>query len=49
MGGPIEQKGWGSVIYDHDHDLLMTEVKYRDLPDSDLGDFRCRCAIDASS
>ena len=40
MGGPIdiEQKGWGSVIYDHNHDLLMTEAKCKDLPDSDRGD-----------
>ena len=51
MGGPIdiERKGWRSVIYDNDTDLLMTGVKCRDLPDSDWGDFRCRCAVDLSS
>ena len=50
MGGSIdiEQKGWRSVIYDNARDLLMTEVKCRDLPDSDWGDFRCRCAVDSS-
>ena len=45
----IEQKGWRSVIYDNDHDLLMTEVKCKDLPDSDWGDFRCWCAVESSS
>ena len=29
--------------------LLMTKVRCKDLPDSDLGDFRCRRAIDSSS
>ena len=32
MGGPIDikQKGWRSVIYDNDPDLLKTEVKHQD-------------------
>ena len=32
MGGPIDikQKGWRSVIYDNDPDLLMTKVKRQD-------------------
>ena len=25
------------------------KVRYKDLPDSDRGDFRCRCAVDSSS
>ena len=41
MGGliDIEQKGWVSVIHDHDHDRLVTKVRCKDLPDSDRGDF----------
>ena len=41
MGGPIdiEQKGWVSVIHDHDHDHLVTKVRCKDLPDSDRVDF----------
>ena len=37
MGGPtdIEQKGCESVIHDHDCDLLVIKIRYKDLPDSD--------------
>ena len=51
MGVPIyiEQKGWVSVIYDHDRDHLVTKVGCKDLPDSDRSDFRCWCAVDSSS
>ena len=37
MGGTIdiEQKGWESVIHDHDHDLFVNMVRCKDLPDSD--------------
>ena len=45
LGVDIEQKGRRSVFHDNDPDLLMTEVKCKDLPDSDWGDFRCRCAV----
>ena len=30
-------------------DQLVTKVRCKDLPDSDRGDFRCRCAFDSSS
>ena len=40
---------WQWVIYDHDHDHLVTKVKCMDLPDSDWGDFSCRRAVDSSS
>ena len=36
-----------NVICDFDH--LVTKVRCKDLPDSDRGDFRCRCAVDSSS
>ena len=51
MGGPIdtEQKGWESVIHNHDCDLLVSKVRCKDLPDSDRGDFRRWHAIDSSS
>ena len=51
MGGlvDIEQKGWESVIHDHDRDLLVTKMRCKDLPDGGRGDFRCWCAIDSSS
>ena len=53
MGGPIDvkQKGRESAIYhhDHDHDLVVTKLRCKDLPDSDRGDFRCRRAVDSSS
>ena len=32
-----------------DLDHLVTKVRCKDLPDSDRGDFRCRCAIDSSN
>ena len=32
-----------------DLDYLATKVRYKDLPDSDRGDFRCRRAVDSSS
>ena len=32
-----------------DCDHLVTKVRYKDLPDSDRGDFRCRRAVDSSS
>ena len=35
------------VICDLDH--LVTKVRFKDLPDSDWGDFRCRRAVDSSS
>ena len=35
------------VICDLDH--LVTKVRCKDLPDSDRGDFSCRCAVDSSS
>ena len=35
------------VICDLDH--LVTKVRYKDLPDSDRGDFSCRRAVDSSS
>ena len=38
MGGPIKiekTKGCESAIYDHDHDLLVANVRCKDLPDSD--------------
>ena len=35
------------VICNLDH--LVTKVRYKDLPDSDRGDFRCRRAVDSSS
>ena len=45
----IEQKGWELVIYDHCCDLLVTNVKCKDLLDSDRGDFRCqRLVLDIS-
>ena len=33
MGGSIdiEQKGWESIIHDHDHDLLVTKGMCQDL------------------
>ena len=53
MGGmiDIEQKGWESVIYGHDHDLLVTKVRCKlgSTGYSDRGDdFRYRQAIDPS-
>ena len=49
MGGPIgiEQRGWEQVIHDSDH--LVTKVRWKDLPDSDRGDFRCWRAVDLPS
>ena len=44
-----EQKGWRSVIYDNDPYLLMTEVKGKDLLDSDWGDVRRPCDVDSCS
>ena len=32
-----------------DLDQLVTKVRYKDLPDSDRGDFSCRRAVDSSS
>ena len=32
-----------------DLDHLVTKVSWKDLPDSDWGDFRCRRAVDSSS
>ena len=51
MGGSIEieQKGWESVIYDHDCDLLVTKVRCRDLLISNQGEFRCWHAVDLFS
>ena len=48
IGGPIdiEQKG---VIHDNDHDILVTKMRWKDLPDSNRGDLRCWRAIDSSS
>ena len=50
VGGPIdiEQKGWESVIHDRDHDLLVSKVSYKDLPDSDQDGLRCRRSADSS-
>ena len=31
------------------HDLLVTKVGCKDLPDSDRGDFLCRRAVNSSS
>ena len=36
------------VIHDHDRDVLVTKMRLKDLPGSDRGDFRCRCAVDSS-
>ena len=36
-----------NIICDFDH--LVTKVRCKDLPDSDRGDFSCRCAVDSSS
>ena len=33
----------------YDLDDLVTKVRYKDLPNSDQGDFRCRRAVDSSS
>ena len=51
MGRPIdiEQRGWKSVIHDHDCEHLVTKVWCKDLPDSDRGDFRCQRAVDSFS
>ena len=32
-----------------DLDHLVTKVRCKDLPGSDRGDFRCRCAVDSCS
>ena len=45
----IEQDECESVIHDHDCDFLVTKVRGKDIPDSDLGDFRCRRDVDSSS
>ena len=34
-----------SVIHDHDHDLLVTNVRYKGPLDNDQGDFRCRTRL----
>ena len=51
MGGPIDivQRGLELVIHDHDCDHLVTKVRFKDIPDSDQGDFRCQRAVDSSS
>ena len=48
MGGPIdiEQIGHELVILDHGCDLLVTKVRFKDLPDNDQGDFRYQRAVD---
>ena len=48
IGGPIDIKQKG-VIHDRDHDLLVTKMRCKDLPDSDQGDLRCRRSADSSS
>ena len=50
MGGliDIEQKGWLSVIHDHDHDLLVMKVRCKDLLGIDWGDLKYRCVVDWS-
>ena len=47
MGGPIDikQKGHELVILDHGCDLLVTKVRFKDLPDNDQGDFRYQRAV----
>ena len=37
------------VIHNHDHDILVTMMRWKDLPDNDRGDFRCRRAVDSFS
>ena len=51
MGEPIaiEQKRCESVNHDCDHDVLVTQVTCKDLPDSNQGDFRCQCVVASSS
>ena len=38
-----------TIKFDLGHDLESLKVRYKDLPDSDRGDFRCRRAVDSSS
>ena len=45
----MERKGCEWIIHDHDCDLWVTMVGWVDVPYSDWGDFRRRCAIDISS
>ena len=51
MGRPIdiEQRVWELAIHDHNHDLLWTKSRFKDLLDSDQGYFRCWHGVDSSS
>ena len=45
----MERKGCEWIIHDHDCDLWVTMVGWKDVPYSDWGDFRRRRAVDISS
>ena len=45
----VEWKGCELSIHDHDIDLCVTMVVWVDAPDSDLGDFRHRRAVNIAS
>ena len=45
--GPIDNELSG-VIHDHDRDLCVIKMRCKELPNSDQGDFKCRCAVDSS-
>ena len=49
MGGPIDigQKGYESVVHDHEREPFGTKVRCNDLPNDDRCDFRCRRAVDS--
>ena len=51
MGWPIDlkQKEWELVIREYDHDLLVAEVRFKDLVGSDRGDLRYWRDIDSSN
>ena len=41
----LEKKGYQSVIYGHERDLLVTKVRCNDLLDSDRGDLLACCRL----
>ena len=48
IGGPVDIEQ-SRIIHDYDCDLLVANMRCKDLPDSDRGEFRCQTAVDSSS